>query len=178
MHVRYSSVSVTGVERDMQAVDARNRKRYSSGISLIEMLIALLVLSFGLLGIAGLQAYSLRNNSNAYYRSVANSLAYDIVDRMRANRAVAQAAGTNYNIALATNKPASLTDVRLQDQAEWLAATGDASDPNAPPGMLPLGDGAINCTTNLTPVICQVTVQWDDSRGVGAVQQFVLSTEL
>lgn len=159
-------MSMTPAERLFPSLPGSPFKR-ASGISLIEMLIALLVLSFGLLGLAGLQAYSLRNNSGAYYRSIANALAYDIVDRMRANRAVAVAAGTGYNITLATNKPApSATDVRQQDQFEWLTAIE----------TLPGGDGAILCNSGTR--VCQVTVQWDDSRGAGVAQQFVLSAEL
>jgi len=55
------------------------------GFTMIEVLIAVLVLSIGLLGLAGLQAASLRNNHSAYLRSQATILAYGIADRMRAN---------------------------------------------------------------------------------------------
>jgi len=57
-----------------------------SGFAMLEVLISVLVLSFGLLGLAGLQAYGLKNNHSAYLRSLATQQAYDIVDRMRANR--------------------------------------------------------------------------------------------
>jgi type IV pilus assembly protein PilV len=56
------------------------------GFTLIEVLIAVLVLSIGLLGLAGLQAVSLRSNHSGLLRSQANILAYDLIDRMRANR--------------------------------------------------------------------------------------------
>lgn len=59
--------------------------RPARGFSLIEVLIALLVLSFGLLGLAFLQAAGLRFNNDSYMRSQATLLAYDLVDRMRAN---------------------------------------------------------------------------------------------
>jgi type IV pilus assembly protein PilV len=55
------------------------------GFTLIEVLIAMLVLAVGLLGLASLQAYSLRNTQSAYNRSLATELAYDLADRMRAN---------------------------------------------------------------------------------------------
>lgn len=55
------------------------------GFSLIEVLVALLVLSIGLLGLAALQVTGLKYNSDAYYRTQASILAYDIIDRMRAN---------------------------------------------------------------------------------------------
>ncbi len=57
----------------------------SSGFSLLEIVIAIAVTSFGLLGLAGMQATALRNNQSAYRHSQAAVLAYDIADRMRAN---------------------------------------------------------------------------------------------
>lgn len=65
--------------------------RPARGFSLIEVLIALLVLAVGLLGLAFLQAAGLRFNNDSYMRSQATLLAYDLVDRMRANRKAAMA---------------------------------------------------------------------------------------
>jgi type IV pilus assembly protein PilV len=59
----------------------------SQGFTLIEVLIAMVILAVGLLGLAALQASSLKNNQSAYYRSQATQLASDIADRMRANMA-------------------------------------------------------------------------------------------
>ncbi|MGB0732462.1 MAG: type IV pilus modification protein PilV [Pontibacterium sp.] len=56
-----------------------------TGYTLIEVLIALVVVSIGLLGMAALQVTSLKQNQNAYERSQAFLAAYDIVDRMRTN---------------------------------------------------------------------------------------------
>jgi type IV pilus assembly protein PilV len=61
----------------------------SSGMTLVEILIALLILSIGLLGLASLQTLSLKFNTSAYYRTQATQLAYDFADRMRANRQAA-----------------------------------------------------------------------------------------
>ena len=63
------------------------KRRRQSGFSLIEVLIALLVLSIGLLGLAALQAQGMRFNHDAYVRTQATNLAYDIIDRIRTNRA-------------------------------------------------------------------------------------------
>lgn len=57
----------------------------SGGFSLVEVLVALLVLSIGLLGLAALQTTSLKYNTESYTRTQATFLAYDIIDRMRAN---------------------------------------------------------------------------------------------
>lgn len=55
------------------------------GFSLVEALVALLVLSIGLLGLALLQGQGLKFNTDAYLRTQATILAYDIIDRMQAN---------------------------------------------------------------------------------------------
>jgi type IV pilus assembly protein PilV len=60
-------------------------KRLQHGFTLLEVLIALVVLSIGLLGLAGLQTVSLRNTGVSTSRTVATQLAYDIADRMRSN---------------------------------------------------------------------------------------------
>ena len=75
--------------------DGRSAHRAQRGTTLIETLVALLVLSIGLLGVAALQITSLQNNRGAHMRSQASVLAYAIADRMRANRNVALAGGYN-----------------------------------------------------------------------------------
>lgn len=56
-----------------------------TGFTMLEALVALLVLSIGLLGLAMLQVQGMRFNSDAYFRTQATLLAYDIIERMRAN---------------------------------------------------------------------------------------------
>jgi type IV pilus assembly protein PilV len=138
------------------------------GMTLVETLVALLVLSIGLLGVAALQMTSLRNNHAAHTRSQATALAYDIADRMRANRTVAVAGG--YNIALGATPaaPATLADIDIGAWKTSLAAT------------LPAGDGAITTDAAVTgdPNIVRITIRWDDSRGAEAPVQFVTDTRL
>ena len=55
------------------------------GVTLIEMLFTLLIISIGLLGLAGLQSRGQQFNHEAYIRTQATTLAYDMMDRMRAN---------------------------------------------------------------------------------------------
>lgn len=57
-----------------------------SGVSLLEVLVSILIASFGLLALAGVNAASARYSKFSQYRSVATLLAQDITDRMRANR--------------------------------------------------------------------------------------------
>ncbi len=61
-------------------------RRPARGVSLIEVLIAMLVLAIGLLGLAALQAQGLRFSNDALVRTQATALASDLLDRMRANR--------------------------------------------------------------------------------------------
>jgi type IV pilus assembly protein PilV len=62
-----------------------HQHRPSSGFTMLEVLIAIVVIAFGLLGIAGLQAFALKNNQSATLRSTATVLAGDIIDRAKAN---------------------------------------------------------------------------------------------
>jgi|SRR5690554_4420734 len=60
--------------------------RNAAGFSMIEVLVALVVLAIGLLGFALLQTMNLRFTQSANYRTQATNLAYDLLDQMRANR--------------------------------------------------------------------------------------------
>lgn len=57
-----------------------------SGVGLIEVLIAVVVLSLGFLAAAKMQIAGMRNSQNAYFLSQANFMLRDMTDRMRANR--------------------------------------------------------------------------------------------
>lgn len=121
------------------------------GATLIEVLVAIIVLSIGLLGMAGLQAASVQSNYSAYYRSQATILASDITDRMRANRAAALA--DSYNLSTATASHSETSTRVDKDLNEWL---GQVS-------KLPEGTGQI--TRDATTGIFTITINWNDSRG-------------
>lgn len=70
----------------MEAIKKSRRER---GFSMVEAMVSVLVLSGGLLGLAFLQAQGMKFNTEAYQRSQATVLAYDIIDRLRANPAAA-----------------------------------------------------------------------------------------
>lgn len=142
-----------------------------SGFTLLEVLVAVLVLAIGLLGLAGLMASSIRNNQSAYQRTQATWLAYDIVDRMRVNRPAALA--NNYNTALGSPaacaaNPALAGSVAAQDLTGWKTLVACA---------LPAGDGSVAVAANRTVT---VTVRWNDSRGTlgNAAQTFQIQTRL
>ena len=144
------------------------------GFTLLEVLIAVMLLAVGLLGLAGLQAVSLRNNHSAYLRSQATMLTYDIIDSMRSNRSAAQAA--NYDIAIGTAASASPDCMANVCTGSEMATADIATWKQSLASLMPSGDGAVARAGN----VVTVTVQWIDGRGpVDAVpKQFATSTEL
>ena len=140
----------------------------NAGFTLIEILIAMLVLAVGLLGLAGLQAIGLKNNQSAYNRSQAIQLAYDLADRIRANSSSDTTGLTNiasYTAILpsaATAKSNCLTtvgclqpDMAENDLFEWN---------NAVITVLPGGVGTINSVQASPIVTITITITWDDNR--------------
>ena len=106
----------------------------SRGMTLIEVLVAMVVISVGLLGIAALQMLSLRNSQGAYLRTQATALAGDIIDRMRANRTVALAGG--YDIAFGQTIVLGATPtIADHDRMEWKDALV-AELPGIPDGKI------------------------------------------
>lgn len=83
-----------------------NRK--IKGFTLLEVLIAMLVLSIGLLGLFGLQTTSLKFNHSSYQRTQATNMAYSLLDRARINRSIALST-TAYNLPVGSVPP-SATD--------------------------------------------------------------------
>jgi len=86
------------------------------GLSMIEVLVAIVIISLGLLGMAGLQASSLRGSQSAVYRAQAVQFAADMAERMRANLG----ASRSYTFALGGAAPSG-TSVMDLDRADWLA---------------------------------------------------------
>ena len=85
----------------MQTLSVSSVITRQRGFSLVEVLVALLILSIGLLGLAGLQTLGLKFNTQSYQRTQAVLSAYDIIDRMRANP-VGMNAGVYNAIDIAT----------------------------------------------------------------------------
>lgn len=106
---------------------AMYKKKSNGGFTLLEVLISMVVLAVGLFGLAGLQVMSVRSNTSAYYRSIASMMAYDIMDRMRANP-VGLAAGDYDDVNNAADNPScaaggvdcSTQQLAFNDLNEWL----------------------------------------------------------
>jgi len=157
----------------------------SRGVTLLENLIALLVLSIGLLGIAGLQASTFRNGKDATFRAIATQQAENMANRMRANPA-GVAADLYNNIDGATAMPTgaalcagttcTAAQIATLDMAEWdrdndlflpggrgkatVCASGVACASTVTPALTIVD--AVNPA--LTPRLFTVTVRWDGNR--------------
>lgn len=155
----------------------------TGGFTLLEVLVAVMVLAIGLLGMAGLQVTGLHYNHNAYLRAQATVLASDIIERMQANPLGVQAG--SYNNPTSTQTAACLTtagctsaQMAQHDAYEWTTALGN---------QLPNGRGAvcIDATptdgTSASPAcdgagnVYAVKIWWDDDRAEGGTQMFVTS---
>lgn len=122
-----------------------------AGFTLLEVLIALVILSIGLLGIAALQGVGLRSSHGAYLTSQASLLAYDMADRIRAN----PDEFTQYN-GFVTDCPNDIPDAPLvsADLAGWSCAVDN---------LLPEGSGTIiGDNTNPNFVRYTIRVEWQD----------------
>jgi type IV pilus assembly protein PilV len=113
-----------------------NRQR---GFSLLEVLISIVVLSFGLLGMVGLQAAALQSNREARLQSTASLLARELAEMMRGNKDIALLATNPYlgnfathplapaaasyclNVATATTPCADATAIANAQMTEWLS---------------------------------------------------------
>jgi type IV pilus assembly protein PilV len=118
---------------------ARNR-----GFTMLEVLVSILILSFGMLGIAGLYVAGVQNNKSASLRTVATQQAYDMADRMRANLAgltVPLPARPYYDVPTAaatancyTTTNCSPQEMAQNDYYEWNNAAITSSNPRVLPG--------------------------------------------
>jgi type IV pilus assembly protein PilV len=129
----------------------RQCPRYARGFTLVEVLVALLVLSIGMLGIAALYLDSLRASRAALYRTQAVTLASDIADRIRANRTPIDAYDCSGTCVAGTGGNA----VAIFDINAWLANLQRE---------LPGGTGSLTFTTGAanTPNVYDVAVTWTE----------------
>ncbi len=95
-----------------------------NGISIVESLVALVILSIGMLGIAGLYLQSVQANRTALARTVAVQLVNDMADRIRSNRSgrgdYSAVKGTPPTAPAATCTTASCTPAQLAKQDIWV----------------------------------------------------------
>jgi type IV pilus assembly protein PilV len=138
---------------------------------MIEILIAVLILSFGLLGMAALQTRALQGNQSSTARSQAIMLTYNIVDAMRIDRG--QAALGQYNITnVAAGGVSPDGTLAKNNLIFWLNTARDnlGGSPTDPVR------GTINCNGQFA---CSISLTWDDKKtgGVG-LQSVTIQTTI
>jgi type IV pilus assembly protein PilV len=117
------------------------------GFSMVEVLVAAVVLSIGMLGLAGLQMRTLRNNQSALERGIAVVEIHAMADALRADRI--NASNGLFDIALAAADPAGVT-FAANVVAGWRTNLRNELGANA--------TGAVDCNGN----VCVITVQWEE----------------
>ncbi len=143
------------------------------GFTLVEVLVASVILGVGLVGVAGLQTLSLQNNQSAFVRSQATAMAYDLADRMRSNVQAAldgfyAPASAAIIVGCKTSTGCTPAEMAQHDLAQWNNAVAD---------LLPMGEGfvCIDSTpddgSSATDPQCDgvgtqfsIKIWWDDDR--------------
>jgi type IV pilus assembly protein PilV len=145
-------------------VEMESMRTANQGFSLIEVLIAMLILAVGILGAGALQTVGLQVTQGASYRSQAVILSSEMIDRMYANRtALASYAGTDTSTVVVAAAPSCWTDAAGCTPAQIAAA--DISGWTARVSALPAGAGTIVQQANGDYV---VTVTWNENEWTGA----------
>ena len=139
-----------------------NARKFQRGYGLMEVLVALLIVSIGLLGIASLQLTALKNVGSSMERSQAVIQTYSYLEVLRANVDKA----STLDVPLTCNET-SLAASKVA-QRKWIRELKASLGPQA--------CGKAECVGTQ----CTITIQWDDSRAEGGstTQQLVTETAL
>ena len=139
----------------MPSRQQKNLIKRVGGFTLVEVLIALIILSVGMLGIAGLYVHSMQAGRTSLFRHHAVTLAGDVADRIRANPRAAASyglAGADSNCVAGgidcTPAQMAANDIYLWDQ--------QASD------TLPNGTVTVVFDNAILPPTYEITIAWDE----------------
>lgn len=138
----------------------------SRGSSLLEVMIAILILAVGMLGMAALQSITLKNSNSSSGRSQAVIQTYSLFDSLRLNRTLAT--GGNFNVPTWTNAAAVAEEGSTSDYSvfnSWLSQV-----------QATLGDPAAYGKLVCSSASCTVGIKWDDSRATGDSGPIVVET--
>lgn len=135
-----------------------NKYKRDAGFTLIEVLVAIVVMAVGLLGFALLQTMSVRFAQSANYRTQATNLTYEFIDQMRANRVTASTYLGSYTATTEATDciPAVGVDRRAEHfKTAWQCRLGRA-----------LGEGATATVAQVPGNLIEVRVTWGDERWI------------
>lgn len=151
----------------------------TKGFTIIEVLVAMVILSIGVLGLGVLQLAAMQNTQGGYLRSQATILAYDIIDSMRAD--IPAVTDGDYRITFADATPVAVDcyglaanctnrQMAISDLNRWRTVLGN---------YLPAGSGQVNTVDLGTTTQVTVTVTWvDPYTAASGNEQIVLVSEL
>ena len=154
----------------MMRLISKTGRRPQAGFSLVEVLIALVIMSVGMLGIAGLYVQGMQAGRTSMFRHNAVILAGDIADRIRANpragNAYANATGANNN-CVGGSGTCTPAEMAANDVLLWNAQAADS---------LSGGTVAVVFTpaAGVTPPNYQITVTWNEP-GQSPAPSYVVS---
>ncbi|MEB0044615.1 MULTISPECIES: type IV pilus modification protein PilV [unclassified Pseudomonas] len=137
----------------------RRGKRTQEGMTLIEVLVALVILTVGLLGAAAIQLKALKYTDSSLMTSQASFIAYDMMDRIRAN------SGADYTVTPPT--AGNLSVARDQDLYDFTT------------NIVSFGGATATGTITLSQRVYTITITWNDSRAAsanGTLRNFVLTS--
>lgn len=156
-----------------------NRPR-EAGASLIEVLVAILILSFGMLSLGALMAFATQAPKLSGYRAIAANLANSHIERIRANPG--GFAANAYTLALSydgTQNAIALANCAYTDPCDenTLAAMDNAASKRAARMELPFGGMMVNCSDLAGAVVActkdtygNLWMVWQDPSTYAALQ--------
>jgi type IV pilus assembly protein PilV len=137
------------------------KQRAQRGASLIEVLVAVLILSFGMLGMSALQVRALQGNQSALQRSQATMLNYYILDAMRVDDQAARAGDYNTNNNFVCGSSGIIgTSLAKDNLRHWL----DNAEANLGQAAAGTVCGFVACDGSAR---CTVRIRWDDTNAQG-----------
>lgn len=168
----------------------QTQPKLQQGATLIEVLVAVIVLSIGMLGMVSLQTRAMQFEQSSMYQSQASVLAYDIMDKMRANSGGSTILGQylhgmsdtipqSYTSCEGSSADCSLTELASYDLYSWLEEVAV---------VLPSGKAEVAVDNSGATPVYSITIQYDDSRSdkssahgqsnTVSAKQFIFRTEL
>lgn len=128
----------------------RKRQR---GFSMLEVLITIVIMAFGLLGISGLMVKGIDNSTGADLSSRATQAANQMIDALRANRANFGSYTVTFANTAADFPNLETSSVQDRDRNQWLTTLA----------RLPNGDGDVTCVAAVpTQIICTINVRFNN----------------
>ena len=144
--------------------------KHQTGFTLIEVMIAILIFSVGLMGMAALMVLSVKTNQSAYLRTQASFLAQGFADRMRANMSQIPSYNGTYDASTIGPDPCSggiaciPTEVVNRDRALWSQQlVNSLPNPTATVACVGALLGFPGQPTTPFSGQCTLTIQWDEA---------------